>query len=695
MIKLRTILLHNYPYYIILLISILTSLIYLALPKNSIYKTSSKEAIGIVTNYNVLGNKLSITLKGKEKLLINYYFGNKKEKNKITNNIHLGDLIKVTGTFKSPKSQTSKYLFDYKNYLYHKKIYFIVESNSIKTIKYNKNLFYKVKQFIFNRLNNDAYLNTFILGDKSYLKTEEINSYQENGLSHLFAISGMHISLFSAIILKLLKFLRIKEKPRFYITSAILLIYMSLTNQTPSIIRGVLFFILFSINQVYYFNIKPTNLFILALSLTILLNPNYLHDIGFFYSFSISLSLIILNEYLTKNKNYFISLLKTSIISFIISMPISLYNFHQINLLSIIYNLFFVPFVSIIVFPLSLLTVIIKNLSPIYTIFTTILKTTSIFLSKITILKFTFPHLHIFIYILYYVLIIALIKMKKKKYLIMLFLLIIFHYFYPNIIRKNYIKMIDVGQGDSILIHSNNETVLIDTGGIMKYQQEKFEKSPKESSIVKTTTIPLLKSLGIRKINHLILTHGDYDHMGEAINLVENFKVEKVILNCGSYNNLENELIKVLDNRKIEHYSCINELNIDNNKLYFLNTKEYDNENDNSSVIYTKLNNYKFLFMGDASSVTEKEILNKYNISNIDVLKVGHHGSNTSSSQNFIDKMDPEYSLISVGKNNRYGHPNKEVLETLSNSKIYRTDINGSIEIKLNKNGYKIRTCSQ
>ena len=181
--------------------------------------------------------------------------------------------------------------------------------------------------------------------------------------------------------------------------------------------------------------------------------------------------------------------------------------------------------------------------------------------------------------------------------------------------------------------------------------------------------------------------------MGEAINLVNSFKVEKVIFNCGPYNDLEKELIKVLDEKKIKYYSCIKELNIDNNKLYFLQTKKYDNENDNSNVIYTELNGYKFMFMGDAGVEKEKDILDKYNISDIDVLKVGHHGSKTSSSEKFINSINPKYSLISVGKNNRYGHPKESVLDTLSNSKIYRTDIDGSIEIKLNKNGYKFRIC--
>ena len=188
--------------------------------------------------------------------------------------------------------------------------------------------------------------------------------------------------------------------------------------------------------------------------------------------------------------------------------------------------------------------------------------------------------------------------------------------------------------------------------------------------------------------------HGDFDHMGDSLYLIDKFKVENVIFNCGEFNVLEKELIKVLDEKKIKYYSCIKELNIDNNKLYFLQTKKYDNENDNSNVIYTEFNGYKFMFMGDAGVEKEKDILDKYNLANIDVLKVGHHGSKTSSSKEYIDEIKPKYAIISVGKNNRYGHPNKEVLNNLDNSKIYRTDQDGSIMFKIKNNKLKIETCS-
>ena len=252
--------------------------------------------------------------------------------------------------------------------------------------------------------------------------------------------------------------------------------------------------------------------------------------------------------------------------------------------------------------------------------------------------------------------------------------------------NNNYlITFIDVKQGDSILIQypRSKENIIIDTGGI----------TGSNYSIAINSIIPYLKSIGINKITYLLLSHGDYDHMGEAINLVNNFKVEKVIFNCGPFNDLESELIKVLDKKKIKYHSCIKELNIDNNKLYFLNNGDHGNENDNSSVIYTKLNNHKFLFMGDAGIEVEEDLIEKYNLNNIDVLKVGHHGSKTSSSEEFINEINPEYSIISVGKNNRYGHPNDSVLNNLEKSKIYRTDQDGSIMFKIKNNKLEVKTC--
>ncbi len=188
--------------------------------------------------------------------------------------------------------------------------------------------------------------------------------------------------------------------------------------------------------------------------------------------------------------------------------------------------------------------------------------------------------------------------------------------------------------------------------------------------------------------------HGDKDHMGEALTLVNQYKVEKVIFNCGEYNDMEKKLIHALKKKKISYDTCIQELSFRNNTFYFLNTKEYDNENDNSNVIYTEINGYTFLFMGDAGIPKEKDLLKEYELPTIDVLKVGHHGSKTCSSKEFIKQIKPKYSFISVGKDNKFNHPNEGVLNNLKDSRIYRTDQDGSIMFKIKNNKLKIETCS-
>ena len=290
------------------------------------------------------------------------------------------------------------------------------------------------------------------------------------------------------------------------------------------------------------------------------------------------------------------------------------------------------------------------------------------------------PKVSLIFYFIYYVFLFMFLKTNRKIFILLIIIYILCIKSKPLIDFNTYVYFLDVGQGDSSLIYSKHKVILIDTGG-------------NDNIKVCDNTIKFLKSTGKSKINYLVLTHGDYDHMGEAINLINNFKVEKVIFNCGEFNELEKDLIKVLNKKKIPYYSCIKELNINDSKLYFLNSKYYGNENDNSSVIYTEFDNHKFLFMGDAGLEVEEDLIKKYNLQDIDVLKVGHHGSKTSSGKEFVNELNPKYSVISVGKNNRYGHPNDSVLDNLENSKIYRTDEDGSIMFKIKNEKLKIETC--
>ena len=653
--------------YVLLFLSIMLVLLRINFIPHLSKINPSSSFIGVITNINYDGEKYKIYIKNQEEI-IGYY---RAEDNL---NLKLGDKVKVSGKFTEPSNNTVPNTFNYKKYLNNHHIFYQISIDKIELISKNKNFIYYIKDKIIARANNfknKGYIKAFIIGDKTDLDTYD--SYQNNGVSHLFAISGMHIGLLTSFIYFLFK----KNKYQNLIVILFLCLYLNITNYSASLIRSFIFFLLLIINKKYNLNISTKNILILTIIILITYNPYIIYDYGFIYSAVTTFGLIISSKYY--RKNYLYNLFITSFIAFLFSMPITLSLNYEMNLLSIFNNLIIVPLVSIIIYPLSLLVFVFSFLEPILSIVIFILERINYLLSFVS-LNIVIPKVNLIFYLIYYIFIILFIKTNNSKY-ILIGLLFISSFKLKPLIVNNSVSFIDVSQGDSVLLSLKNKTVLIDTGGI----KDKY---------LSNNTIKYLKSLGYSHLDYLILTHGDYDHMGEAINLVNNFKVEKVIFNCGPYNDLEKELIKVLDKKKTKYYSCIKELNIDNSKLYFLQTDIYDNENDNSNVIYTELDGYKFMFMGDASSTTEKGILSKYNLSDIDVLKVGHHGSKTSSSKEFINEINPNYSIISVGKNNRYGHPNKEVLDTLEKSKIYRTDEGGSIMFKIKNNKLNIETCS-
>ena len=663
----------NIYFLIILLCGISFIRVLIVLNEENIYVSKDMKIYAIVTKIKQDKEKTVIDVRQGKKYRITFY-------EQI--NVSLGDKVLISGKFNTPKSNTVFNAFNYRKYLLSKKIMLVSNESSLTIKSKNTNPLYVFKTYIKNHIEkyrSKAYLNAFIMGNSSLIEEKVISSYRSLGISHIFAISGMHVSVFVFLLNKLLK----KCKAKDIIIILFLFVFLFITDYSESLSRCSMFFIISYLNKVLKLNIKNIYLILISAFFLLLINPYLIYSIGFLFSVVITF-FVIASSNLLKDKNYVKKLFIMSLMCFLASVPILSFYFYKINLLAPIFNMIFIPFVSYLIFPLGLLTFFFYPLDNIYMTVLNILEYLSSFFQNINFLTFVIAKPNIFIIFIYYIILFLSIK-KGWKLLIIYFMILFININIRYFIRQTSVTFIDVGQGDSsVIILPFGKTILIDTGGLYlnKY------------NISKNKTIPYLNSLGISKIDLLILTHGDYDHMGESINLIENFKVEKAIFNCGEFNDLEKELIKVLEKKKIKYYSCIKELNLDNSKLYFLQTKEYDNENDNSNVIYIELDGYKFMFMGDSGIEKEKDILDKYNISDIDVLKVGHHGSNTSSCEKFIDSINPKYSLISVGENNRYGHPKEEVLDTLKNSKIYRTDLDGSIIIKLNKNGYKIKTCS-
>lgn len=682
MLRLRKILLCNYLYYLIFLLSVIYTAIFINIKHEFKLNLNSKILIGRVESISLSENKLSLIVKNKEKVKATYYLTNKDEIHLIKQ-IHLGDKVRLEGEFSLPLTNKDEYSFDYERYLKTKKIYYLFKIEKLSVISSSKNIFLHIKEFVINRC-KDKYLKVFVLGDKSSLDSSVVRTYQDLGISHLFAISGMHVSLLSTMLLKLLKWLKVKEDNRLKIVSCILLFYLFLTTFSVSILRAVLFFICFSFNKIYYTYIDSKNIFLLVAAISLFINPFYIYDVAFIYSYSISFSLIVMANFINSFKSYFKSLFVTSIISFLVGIPTSLYFFNQLNFLSIIYNLFYVPFISYIVFPLALISFLVPQVLKVFELSVSFLEFTASTLSKITFSKLIFCSCNTLIYFIYIILIICILKLisfSNKRVVLIFILLLVFHYFIPTLFDKNYLMMIDVGQGDSILIHSKGKNMLIDTGGIETYQNKSF-KSSNDSKVVINTTIPLLKKLGISKIDYLVLTHGDFDHAGEAINLIRNFNVDKIYLNQGKFNSLEKKII--MNHKKTFQIAEKDLIKLGRISLISLN-KAFDDENDSSTILLMYYKNIKILLTGDASIKSEKYILDTYDLGHVDILKLGHHGSKTSTDEDLLKEIRPSLGLISCGKNNKFNHPHKVTIEKLKKYRVnyLRTDIEGSIKINL------------
>lgn len=662
--KLKMILQSRYIFKILTILSLIITIIYTKYyPFKSVFNNNDTEFIGIVEDYIIKDNQIKISLKSKERIIVTY-----KYTSKVFNNLSYGDKIKVTGVLKEPSTNNIFNNFNYKKYLYNKKIYYIIEASKIDKIQNNNNHIYTIKNLLYTRINSlksSNYIKALLFGDNK-LDKEIKTSYQINGISHLFSVSGFHINFITSIIYFYLDRVTYNKKIKYITVDIFLVLYLLLCN-TTSLLRCTVMNILLSINHLLKLNIKKIDIVLLTLILCIIINPFIIYDIGFIYSYTISFFLILYkNKYKTNNK--LLKIIYISLISFLVSLPINIYTSYEINFLNIILNIIIVPIVSLILLPLSLLTLIFPILDNILYLITSILEKISLYTSNINIFKQVLSKPSIILIIIYYLVIILILSKNKHYYLILI--LLIFHKTIPLYNSNLEVVMFDVGEADSMLIStpSKKVNILIDTG----------------RGIDINNIIIYLKSIGISKLNYLIITHGDEDHIGGALYLIDNFKVDNVILNKGDYTELEVELITHLKNKNIKYTNNINKIPLLGSYMYLLNTKKFSNENDNSIVTYFEYQKYKFLFMGDSSSKTEEYLINNYNLTNISFLKVGHHGSNTSSSPLFINKINPKVSLISVGRNNFYHHPNKKVLTNLSNSVIYRTDINKSIKIKIN-----------
>ena len=565
--------------------------------------------------------------------------------------------------------------FDYEEYLYSKNISYYGKTTKKEYIKSGFSIYslkYMYSNYLKSNLSNDsyAYVMAMVFGD-NILESNIKDSYSTIGISHILAISGLHI-LFLFKILSFI-FLKLFHYYKSFIPLLIISIYIILIGDPTSSIRALLFLIIGALNtkgDIYY-----TKLDILSLSFIIMLlfNPYYFYSTGFILSYIVSFILIFMPE-LINNDNKIKRLFKSYLLIFFGTLPFVIKISGSISYFSIILAPI-LSFIAYIILPISYLLAVFPILDYIFKYFFIFI---NIYMEGIANV---IPLLHIktmniyyiLIYYSIYIFIIYLLASNKKPHLGFLLLIsylsifILFKYINP--IAS--VTFIDCGQGDSALIRLpfNQGVVLVDAYNSYSY----------------------LKSEGIDRIDYLVLTHSDEDHIGDYKKIIDKIDVKMII-----YPKYDNKFNTLLDNyTNIKKVSNNTNISLYNTKMEILGPiNEYSDPNSNSIVFKININNKIFMFTGDMTIEEENDLINKYGkLLDSDVLKVGHHGSNTSTSDLFLNYVSPKYSIISVAENNKYGLPNKEIINKLKKvSNVYMTKDCGNITFSLFNDYMNINT---
>lgn len=647
----------------------------------------------------------------------------------------VGEFIKVEGTFYEGNESRNFNGFNYNEYLRTEKIIGIIKEKDVQIIDLKKHMFFhnlldnlrkNVKEKIYKMLpQKEANLCiALILGNKDLINDEITEYFSKSLLTYILAISGMHISYIISFFSLLLE--KLGKNKKNIILCCLLIFYNILVGYEISILRATIMNCMYIIGSLLYR--KPNSIANLSLSaiVALIINPYSIKSFSFIFSFGGTLGIIIfyqkIEHYLlripiiksTRKEMEFIrKSISLSVSANIIILPFIIYFFNRASIIFIVSSIIANILLTIII-PLILISIFTSFVSiPISKIISIVLK---IFLNLLILFSKIFSNdlfninmitPYKFSIIIYYIVtsliffrsnsekVIKNIINKYIKNVLIIYLSFILIVMIRNKINKDLnIYFIDVGQGDStLIITENGKTILVDSGG----------SELGEDKVGKNTLLPYLLDRRITELDYIMISHFDSDHCGAMLYIMEKLKVKNAIISKqGEESDNYNKFIQIVSEKKINTIvvSSGMKINIDKNTYFDIiwPSKDLVQENVlNNNSIVAKLNykSFSILFTGDIEEVVEKKLIYKYDLSS-NIIKISHHGSKTSSSLEFIKCVNPKIALIGVGENNKFGHPSDVTINTIKSveCRIYRTDLDGEISININNYG-KIRIKKQ
>lgn len=501
-----------------------------------------------------------------------------------------------------------------------------------------------------------AYLKLFVLGIKpeSMLDLAMANRL---GISHLFAISGMHLALFVGLIGYLLRLFGVTRETTDKVVLVFLVIYNVLTGFMVSVLRASLLFIGLFMRKTLGILLSRADVLSFIFVGFLIVNPYQLYGLGFALSFLIAGSLILVRP-MWQEKGFVMNVVRTSCLATAVALPLLVGANHMIGLAFIYANLFFIAYMTYLVLPGTLIVLALPKVAVIYRgVMQGFIGMETVFDQINILIPVDFPNaFYKVLYWLFLGLFLASMKQPKRR-LLWLFAVLVTTlgmtlFPYPS---STFVRFLAIGQGDAIHLRSVGCEMLIDTGPVDRYD----------------TLIDYLKSYNRHHLDALLITHFHDDHSGELEDLLAAVEIDHLYLN----RLYATPLARTTVLKEGDTLACGN--------LHFavLNGDVGDiNENNNSLVLYGKIGGDRYLFSGDMEASVENRLLNDYTLS-FDVLKVPHHGSDTSSSDLFLQMTRPLFAIIPVGKDNLYGFPDPRVLDRYLtiHTTLYRTDLDGTV----------------
>ncbi|WP_052144509.1 DNA internalization-related competence protein ComEC/Rec2 [Halalkalibacter okhensis] len=729
-------LLHRPFFKLKLLVFTSTFLIYYFVGINTMNQQGTVFAAGDQTIYGIVqtipvidGDSLSMRLVSNtnEIIQIQAYLYDELEQQRMKS-IVIGDSCKISGTLSEPLPPTNFGQFDYKRFLLEQNIYWILRPHraAIQCINTNKQGYLmKLQQWrqyqlqnIEQKLSSDfgGMMSALIFGERVMMEGELLEAYQRLGVIHLLAVSGLHVGMIVAASFYLLIRMGITRERAMEVLLIMLPIYSLIAGAAPSVVRATLMSMMILLFLRMKLRIPPLFGIVIVYLGYVFFNPFIIFKLGFQLSFLVSFALILSAPTVMERYHHAGSrILAITLISQVVSFPIILLHMYEIPILSLPLNLIYIPFISLIVLPFTFISFLLSFVLP-----------TSLNVPLI-ILENTLPLVHQFlmkaaglkwatlilgkpstiIMVLLYVSIITGFlnwerggKLWWRVPLLGLSFIIFIQLSLPYVDSKAKVTMIDVGQGDSFLLELpyREAIYLIDTGGTISFMNEEWRKRRKSFDVGADIVVPTLKAQGIRKIDRLILTHGHLDHIGGSQALIQSIKVKEVLYGKGPVEGeFEHELLEILHKNGAKIHFLHEGMGWNEGEASFTVLSPIGTESDlnaRSIVLLANLEGISILFTGDLEEEGERRLVNSYPELEVDILKIGHHGSRTSTTEPFLEQLKPKAAFVSAGRNNRFGHPHPDVISRLEEQRviIWRSDLNGAVQLLLKDGEVEVRS---